>query len=194
MSLAKGGALNSQIKRLEARIAYEEADNPWVCLYFDRVQFPDGKIGRYNRLVMSEGRPGVVILPLRAGRVGLVQQYRYPIARTLWELPRGFGESADPRSDAQRELREELGVDGADLIDLGTLHPDSGLVETEVHVYLAKCHAGEIDGSGLADGHEISGIRWIAVSQLWDEIAEGRITDAFTLSAVAKAMARGLLG
>jgi len=38
------------------------ADNRWVTLYFDDVLFPNGKTGKYNRLV-EKGGNGIVILP-----------------------------------------------------------------------------------------------------------------------------------
>lgn len=181
------------IERLEACLAYADGLNPWVRLYFDRVRFPDGREGRYNRVVVSDGRSGVVVLPWRDGMVGLVRQYRYPVAQYLWELPRGFGESSDSAGDAARELFEELGVVADELIDLGRLYPDSGLIETEVRVFLARCPPLGPSAAPESPGGEIAERRWLGLNGVMSEIADGRINDAYTLGALMMALARGIL-
>ncbi|MBI5165270.1 MAG: NUDIX hydrolase [Magnetospirillum sp.] len=172
-------------------LAYSDPANRWVELYFDRVRFPDGREGRYNRLVAGGGHPGVVVLPLKGGRIGLARQFRYPIGRWMWELPRGFGESDDAAVNARRELFEEMGETAAELIDLGVHHPDSGMVETEVRMFAALCPPQAVS---LPDQPgEIHSIRWVSEAELMAEIATDAISDGFTLSALIKAKSRGLL-
>lgn len=179
-----------KIKRIRENLAYSSADNPWVKLYFDSVRFPNGVEGKYNRVVESEGRPGVVVLPIMDDKVCLVQQYRYPIGKSLWEIPRGFGESIDSQVDAARELAEETGIRHARIIDAGCLHPNSGLLSSSVILYIAI--VGQ-DTEEPFSTHEVESKKWVRVSELWSMISDGQITDCFTLSAMAIAQARGLL-
>jgi len=91
-------------KTLDSRIAYE---NAWIRLREDAVIRPDGNPGIYS---VVEIRPSVGVVALSdAEQIVLVGQWRYPLGRYGWEIPRGG--SMDGESDllavAQRELREE---------------------------------------------------------------------------------------
>jgi len=87
---------------------------------------------------------GVAILPILDGALGLLQVYRYPVGEYTWEVPRGFidaGESA--LTAAIRELEEETGFQCADqdMIDLGTILPEPGILAARTHIFAAsKCH------------------------------------------------------
>jgi len=74
----------NQIITIEERLVYSDVKNKWVKLYFDRVRFPNGKDGYYNKIVESEGKEGVVILPIAQGHIGLVRQFRYPISADVY--------------------------------------------------------------------------------------------------------------
>ena len=49
--------MTNKIERLEVILVYSDLQSPWVKLYFDSVQFPDGRKGRYNRVVEKNGTP-----------------------------------------------------------------------------------------------------------------------------------------
>jgi hypothetical protein len=49
--------MRSKIRTIGEHLAYSDPDNPWLKLYFDRVEFPDGTRGRYNRIVEGTGDP-----------------------------------------------------------------------------------------------------------------------------------------
>jgi ADP-ribose pyrophosphatase len=185
--------MDIKIKRLEEKIVYSDPNNPWVKLYFDRVKFPDGREGRYNRIVEGNGADGVAVLPLKEGMVGLVYQYRYPVGKEMWEVPRGFGESKDPRIDAARELQEEMGIviNPESLISLGCLHPNSGLLQSKVQLYIAKCKTAH-EKSGAIDS-EISKVRWFSIRDVFSMIELGDITDVFTLTSFLWSNLRGFL-
>ena len=86
---------------------------------------------------------GVAILPILDGNLGLLQIYRYPVGEYTWEVPRGFiddGENA--LTAALRELEEETGLQctDQDVIDLGTVLPDPGILAGRTHIFAAtKC-------------------------------------------------------
>jgi ADP-ribose pyrophosphatase len=181
------------IKAVEEIVAYEDEKNPWIKLYFDRVRFPNGAIGYYNRIVESGGKPGVAVLPLRDGAIGLLCQYRYPVHASLWEIPRGFGDLGVPESDAIRELEEETGIHIApeELRSLGVVHPNSGILQSEVHLFAANCPSSAEQGisSNMPEGT----LRWVQPDTVLAAIANGEITDSFTITAVTRALLLGIL-
>src|SRR5262245_49618672 len=183
--------MEAKIRTIERKLVYSEPDNPWLKLYFDRVEFPDGSAGRYNRIVEGTGDPGVAILPLSTAGVGLVLQYRYAIADQVWEIPRGYGDSADPASEARRELLEETGLRPLHLIDLGTIHPNSAILATQVRLFAAQCKPARVKPRG--DGREQLQFRWLAIDEAMAAVEAGKIADAITLSALLRARLRRLI-
>lgn len=180
----------SGIRRVQERVGYSDPANPYVTVFYDDVVWPDGRHGRYNRIVEGSGLPGVVVLPITDGHVGLVQVDRYPVNRRLWEAPRGFGDGPDPASDARRELREETGWDALKLIDLGSIYLNSGLLAGEVRVFAAT-----VEGVSLApkEGDETTAVALFTPDQLTEMLLGGELPDAATQSALLLACARGLI-
>jgi ADP-ribose pyrophosphatase len=105
---------------------------------------------RVDEIALSEGRsatrevvehPGaVVIIALDGeGEVALVRQYRHAIKRYLLELPAGGLEPGEePLATAQRELREEVGLDAAIWTSLGYFFSSPGFANEILHVFLAE--------------------------------------------------------
>ena len=178
--------------RVVPEIAYADPDNPFVTLYRDRLEMPDGSVRRYNRIIENAGRAGVVVLPIRGDAIGLVEQYRYPVGAMCLELPRGFAGDGSALENAMRELREETGLapDAGAFLDLGVLHPDSGLLAGSVQVFAVRIDAHA--PARVEDTDEVARLHWLARDEFGRRIAGDTIRDAFTLAAVAKARARGL--
>ncbi|MEV6671852.1 NUDIX hydrolase [Streptomyces sp. NPDC051162] len=164
----------------------------FVTVVRDAVRFPGGSLGLYVRMLSTATGPGAVILPLvGADGVVLVEHYRHATRAWHWELPRGMGLPGAPGAEtAARELAEELGTPPTELIPLGRVHPDSGLLGDHVELYAAR-----VERVGALDAAE--GIRR-AVTLPWPEvaamIADGTITCAFTIAALTRARLRGVLG
>lgn len=183
--------MGSKIRTIDEQLVYSDPNNPWLKLYFDRVEFPDGTRGRYNKIIEGTGVPGVAVLPISTIGVGLVLQYRYAIADHVWEIPRGYGDSADPASEARRELLEETGLQPVELVDLGTIHPNSAVLATRVGLFAAKCKPAQ--AKPTIDGHEQLEFRWFAIEEAMTAVETGKISDAITLSALLRARLRSLI-
>jgi ADP-ribose pyrophosphatase len=168
------------------------AHPPWVSVYVDgATPTHPGHV----RIREGDGTPGAVVLGLRGGQILLVEVHRRPLGRTLLELPRGFGDPDEaPVETAVRELREETGVlVGTDqLLPLGQVAPNGGILESVVELFLVQL---DESAQPLAptDTDEISSARWIPVGDVLTMAAEGVIIDAFTLTALLRALLRGLL-
>jgi ADP-ribose pyrophosphatase len=111
--------------------------NPWITVREDRVIQPDGEEGAFG---VVELIPGVSVLPVDDdGIVYLVRVYRYTIDRqSLEALAGGIEEGEDPQEAARRELREEAGIDAAELIDLGMVDQLTEVVVSPDRLYLAR--------------------------------------------------------
>jgi len=185
--------MDRRIKMVQERVVYSSPENPWVTLFFDEVEFPDGGRGRYNRIVERAGVDGVAVLPVRCGSVGLARQYRYPVGCELWEIPRGFGEANDPRCDAVRELEEEIGarIHPDALTPLGYVYPNSGLLQSKVILFAADCSEVALNESAT-DG-EVSQFRWVCSEDAFEMAVSGEITDAISLAALLRSRGLGLI-
>ena len=126
------------------------------------------------------------MLPLtKEGDVICVRQYRYPFAEVLLEIPAGKLDSPDEDviEAARRELREETGAVGGELIPLGTLYPSVAIFDEKIHMFAAVgFDMGETD----RDEDEFMEVEKIPLSTLVDMVMSGEIRDAKTQTAVLK--------
>jgi ADP-ribose diphosphatase len=165
----------------------------WVQVYIDPD--PTGSGPGHIRIEERHGAPGVAVLPLHGQDVGLISIFRRLLGSTVLEIPRGFGgESTGPRSDAVRELREETGiaVAEADLIDLGEVPPNSGLLSSKVRLYIAMITEGTQVGQ-IEDPGEVADFAWYDLLDVYRRIANGSLTDPFVTTALLRACTRGLI-
>ena len=111
--------------------------NPWITVREDRVIQPDGQEGAFGVVEMT---PGVSVLPVDDdGTVYLVRVYRYTLDRYCLEaLAGGIEDDEDPLEAARRELREEAGIDAAELIDLGVVDQLTEVVISPDRLFLAR--------------------------------------------------------
>ena len=93
-------------------------DDPYFMILRDLVQFPDGDMRGYARLIATaslKGGKGVVVLPSYEGKIMLLHQYRHATRQWHYEIPRGYGEPNIPADEnARLEIEEETGggIDG----------------------------------------------------------------------------------
>ena len=164
--------------RRSRRIAYE---NAWITIWHDEVTRPDGIPGVYGVVHFANLAAGVLALDDR-DRVLLVGQHRYPLDAYSWEIPEGGvppGES--PLDGAQRELREETGVEATDWRELLRFHLSNSVTDEAGVLFVARAHG---HGEAHPDPTEDLVIRWLAFDEAMAMIGDGRITDAMTIMAL----------
>lgn len=168
-------------KKISGKIVYT---NPWIKIHHDTVLKPDGTPGIYGYL---EKKPGVfiVVYDTENGEILLIRQNRYPVRKTIWEIPAGVVDSRDHLSDAKRELKEEVGIVAEKWLKLGEFFVAAGHESTLIKAYLAMDFTRQNANSKSQDGDEaISRLMWVKISELKKMILAGRIDCGITLASL----------
>lgn len=166
-------------------------NSPYYLVVADLCVRSDGALYPYARVIYPyRDSNGVVVIPCRDGRFGLLSIFRHPPRKESGgEFPRGFAEDLSPAENGVKELREELGVQlSPDQLEyLGEIQPDSGLSAGTVQVFCAHISETAIPAD---NGEGIHGIRWVTPQEMAQEVADGTITDGITLAAYLKYLCR----
>ncbi len=167
--------------RRSRRIAYE---NPWIRVYHDEVERPDGSPGVYGVVHFRNAAVGVVAIDDR-DRVALVAQHRYALDHRSWEIPEGgVPWDEDPLTGAQRELREEAGVEAAHWQPLGQVHVSNSVTDELATLYVAT---GLRHGPAELEASEADlALDWVPFDEVIGRVMDGRITDALSVIALQR--------
>ena len=159
-------------------------DGQILHVYRDDITLPNGKPAD-RELIRHIG--AVCVIPITDdGYAVMERQYRYPIDEVVLEIPAGKLDSRqeDHEAAARRELWEETGYTARDLIPLGKFYPACAYSDETIWMYLAK---GLTGGQRHLDADEFLDVELIPLTELVQQVMEGRIPDAKTQIAVLKA-------
>jgi 8-oxo-dGTP pyrophosphatase MutT (NUDIX family) len=155
-------------------------DNPWITVREDRVVRPDGESGIYG--VVHYKNIAVGVLAIEEDHVYLVGQYRYPLKSYSWEIPEGgCPEDEEPLRAAQRELREETGLEAARWQMLGEAYLSNSVADEYAVWFVAT---GLVPGEVRPEGTERLSVRRLPLREVLTMALEGEITDALSLLAL----------
>ena len=160
-------------------MAYEDQ---YIRLRKDRVINPGGKEQHYS--VMQMGDAVGIIAQDTDGGIFLLQEYRYPIQKVVWQLPAGRQEkNLSLLENAQKELKEETGITAKKWTALGSFYLHASVEETQGHIFLAQ----ELDTTRF--GHEqqednelILDIKKIPLEKIKQMIRKNEIQCGWTLA------------
>ena len=103
----------------------------------DQIEYNSG-----NKSVreVAEHPGGAVIVPVTGeGKIIMITQHRYPVDKTLLELPAGkLDKNENPFHCAVRELEEETGYKSDNVKEMGTIFTSPGYSTEKLWIYLAK--------------------------------------------------------
>src|SRR5215212_1128441 len=152
--------------------------NPWMTIWHDEVDRPDGSEGIYGIVHFSNRAVGVVVLD-QADRVLLVGQHRYALDAYSWEIPEGgVPEDEDLLDGVIRELREETGVEADGWRALCRVHVSNSITDESGVVFAARARQ---HGTATPDATEELAIRWVPFDAAMTMISMAEITDAMTI-------------
>ena len=134
-----------------------------------------------------------VVALTREGEALLVRQFRFGVERDTLEIPGGMVDTGEePASAAARELEEETGFGAAELVHLGTVHPNPALQNNRCHSYLALGCARRRPALAQDAGEDIE-VVLVPASTLQRLVREGTITHALVVNAIYFAELAGAL-
>lgn len=110
--------------------------NPWITVREDKVVRPGGTQSIFGVVEMMAGSS---ILALTDDcQVYLAREYKYGLQNYSIETVSGGLEVGEtPLETAQRELREEFGMEAREWISLGTIYPFTNVISSASYLFLA---------------------------------------------------------
>ncbi|HEX2554084.1 MAG TPA: NUDIX hydrolase [Microvirga sp.] len=178
--------------------------NPWTVLQSERL-FEDDFVSFVRHAVRDAAgtestysvtrykQIGVRILPVdREGHTWLVGQYRFAAGAYSWELPAGGGDLGEvPERAANRELREEVGLEADRWLEINRLAPAGSVLDLLELSFLAwdlSVRPRE------PDPQEVLEIRRLPFAQAVDMALAGTIANAGTVATLLMAEAKARRG
>jgi 8-oxo-dGTP pyrophosphatase MutT (NUDIX family) len=177
--MTKPAAGQPSITTLSTREVYR---NRWMRVREDQILRSNGQQGIYGVVDKDEC---AAIIPIDGDRIWLVSQFRYTIQQRALELPQGGWEQAveDPEELARGELREETGLNAANMVFLGTLWIAYGFARQKQHIFLATGLTQSTTDRD-AEEHDLQ-VHTLPIAEFEQKMLSGEIADASTLAAWA---------
>ncbi len=165
-------------KRLSRTVIYE---NPWVNLYVDEVQFPDGRIIKRHHLLDFEKEAVAVLVENAQSQILLVHVYRYTTDTIEWEIPAGVLENGESVLEAAaREVWEESGYETANHELTYTYYPMNGISNKVFHI--VRCQSKRKTGD--FDRNEVKEFKWVSRQEIQEMVKDKLMKDGFSLTAL----------
>ena len=165
-------------------------ESEWAGMRQADVELPDGQ--RLWHHVVHYPRPAAAAVVVDNDRgVLMLWRHRFITDTWGWEIPAGrVDDDETPIDAAARETEEETGWRPGRLQPLTRYHPSNGSSDQTFHVFWGEGadHVGD-----PTDPNEAERVEWVSVVRAARLMAEGAVTDGFSLTALAVAMVQGVL-
>lgn len=159
--------------------------NKWTTIKEDIVLFSDGRESTYTYV---ERKSALIIIPLLKDgekyQTILVEQFRYPVKKSLWQFPAGTHEEGKSESaHAIKELEEETGYTCDAVEKIGEFYLDPGLNSQKAEVFVAPdVQKMEIHTKG--EDEEIQNIKKVPLEEMDHLIKNKELEDGLCISSV----------
>lgn len=165
----------------DGRFAVLASERPFTgriaSVRVDTVAMPGG--GSARREVVEHMRAVAVVALDEAGRVTMIEQYRHPLRRRVWEIPAGLMDidGEPPVAAAARELVEEVGLTADRWSVLADVASSPGFCTESVRVYLATGLAEVPPPEKLDEEADLRIVR-VPLGEAVDAVLRGDIVNA----------------
>lgn len=161
------------------RLYADEFAEVWV----DEVSRPGVEPARRVTMRM---RPGVAVLALDGeGCARLVRTFRYGVGKECVEVVQGGTEEGEePPAAARRELKEELGIEAEEWIDLGLVDAITSQVYSPARVFLARGLRFGAPATESTESLEPVNVKFDEAVRM---VMDGRVTQGISCTLILKA-------
>ncbi len=165
---------------LDSTAAYSGAI---LALRLDQVAMPNGRKAE-REVVEHHGAVGILAVDDQ-DRVAMIEQYRHPIGRRLWELPAGLLDAPgeQPVLAAQRELAEETGLAAGTWSVLVDVLASPGFTDEAVRIFLAR-DLKEVDRPEAHDEEADIELSFVPMDEAVRRALAGEIVNASAVAGV----------
>ncbi|MGF0313498.1 NUDIX domain-containing protein [Rhodococcus sp. IEGM1428] len=165
---------------LDSTAAYSGAI---LALRLDQVAMPNGRKAE-REVVEHHGAVGILAVDDQ-DRVAMIEQYRHPIGRRLWELPAGLLDAPgeQPVLAAQRELAEETGLAAGTWSVLVDVLASPGFTDEAVRIFLAQ-DLTEVDRPEAHDEEADIELSFVPMDEAVRRALAGEIVNASAVAGV----------
>jgi ADP-ribose pyrophosphatase len=164
--------------RLSKRELYR---NPWLAVEVHEIVHPTGTPGEHV-LVVTPAACGVLVVD--GEDFILARQPRFGARSRMLEIVKGGADEGEaPLACAQRELREELGIEASRWSPLGVVYEIPSIVSLPVALFTA-CGLRSV-AADQESVEQVSAER-IGIDDAYRAVVDGRIDDAVTLAAMLR--------
>lgn len=156
-------------------------ENPWIRVVEHQVTNPSGYPGIYG--VVHFKNTAVAVIPVdEEGHTWLVGQYRFPTGTYEWEVPEGGAPAdEDPQDCARRELREETGLQAAELRPILEMQLSNSTTDERSISYLAT---GITHGPASPEDTEKLSVRRLPLDEAIAMARRNEIQDALSVASL----------
>lgn len=157
-------------------------ENKWIKIKRVSFRLPTGVEVKDYYLV--EKPDVVVVVVLNENQeTYLIQEWERGVGEIGYKFPAGrVNEGEEINIAASREVAEEVGVLGGELIPLGTASVEPGLMSTKAHYFLLKVRSADI-GNPARESSELFIEDWIPWSKVDEMINKNEVKNPFVIVA-----------
>lgn len=152
-------------------------ESEWITVGLADVEQPSGERFEHHTVTM---KPAAMTVVLDDAGEHVLMSWRHRFVPDVWnwELPGGLLDPDEtPAETAAREVEEETGYRPRRLEHLVTFEPMIGMVRNAHHVFLARGAERVGEATELNEGT----FEWVALADVPELIAEGRIANSGSL-------------
>jgi len=180
----KDDTATTQKGKWQVRSMQRVFENEFFAVFEDDVIKPTGEDGKYAWIKF---KTGASILPVDdENNVFITRQFRYAIGRDDIEIVSGSVEGEGALEAAKRELKEELGIEADEWIDLGSVYSITSITQSCSRQFIARnLRFGNQETEGT---EEIEPVK-LTLDHAVEMVINGEITDGDSCILIMKAHA-----